>query len=298
MTCISSGNWNLLRKERFCRVLIDEAAQVVEPTALVPLMTGAKAFVCIGDDKQLPATIRSKEAKNLNFEESLFERLLRAGVVGVDNGFVQLNVQRRMHSSIAIFPSQRFYGGLIRNGCLDQDRVEVEGFRWPQHGAVRVCFVDMAASNDFCGEETIGKSKQNAAEAQLLVSVLKLITTASALATTEVAIVSGYAAQRGLLRRLVPDTDIRIDTVDGFQGMERDLVLVSTARSNTSGKVGFLADARRANVLLTRARRGLIVFGNSSTLQQEAHTWRPWLEWVRQHDALVTAADVMQWCRA
>merc|ERR1719359_195771 len=96
MTCISSGNGNLLCREKFCRVLIDEAAQIPEPTSLVPLMAGAKAFVCIGDDKQLPAVVHSMEAKRLRFDESLFERLLRMEVVSEKSGFQQLDVQRRM----------------------------------------------------------------------------------------------------------------------------------------------------------------------------------------------------------
>merc|ERR1712106_376988 len=98
-------------------------------------------FVCIGDDKQLPATVHSKEAKGLHFDKSLFERLLQAEVVQEQNGFVQLNIQRRMHSSLAEFPSQHFYKGAVENGCLDEERLPIDGFQWPQSGSVRVCFV-------------------------------------------------------------------------------------------------------------------------------------------------------------
>jgi superfamily I DNA and/or RNA helicase len=270
-------------------VLIDEAAQVLEPTALVPLMAGAKAFVCIGDDKQLPAKVDSREAKRLKFEESLFERLLQAKVVEEDNGFVQLDIQRRMHSSISAFPSRHFYENSVVDGCSDDERPPIDAFAWPQEGSVRVCFVDMQSCGD--GEESVGTSKQNTTEAELLEKVLTHILSGG-LQPKEVAVVSGYAAQRDLLRRLIPDDSIRIDTVDGFQGMERDLVLVSTARSNMSGKVGFLADPRRANVLLTRARRGLIVFGNYSTLVKEESSWKPWLDWVYEQEAYRTAEGI------
>jgi len=231
----------------------------------------------------------------MQFDESLFERLLRAGVVEEFNGFVQLDIQRRMHSSIAEFPSKHFYGGQVVNGCCDEDRAPIAGFKWPQQGSVRACFVDTSTLYGGSGEEAIGTSVKNSAEADLLVSVLNHLLDAGTVVSTEVAVVTGYAAQRSYLRRRIPDTDVRIDTVDGFQGMERDLVLVSTARSNTAGRVGFLADPRRANVLLTRARRGLIVFGNSSTLWKEQATWQPWLEWVSAKSAYLTKADVAQW---
>merc|ERR1719440_1308043 len=109
MTCISSGNASLLCGCKFHRILLDEAAQALEPTSLVPLSTGAAAFACVGDDKQLPATIMSYHAKTRGFDESLFSRFITNGVVSEDDGFVQLDVQRRMHSSIAFFPSRAFY---------------------------------------------------------------------------------------------------------------------------------------------------------------------------------------------
>merc|ERR1712118_263429 len=117
-----------------------------------------------------------------------------------------------------------------------------------------------------------------------LVSVLEriLCNEHSDVSPENIAVITGYSAQRQLLRRMITSPNIRVDTVDGFQGMERDLVLVSTVRSNYRGKVGFLSDRRRANVLLTRARRGLIVFGSYLTLSQEKLTWKPWLDWTKQ----------------
>merc|ERR1711972_747601 len=118
----------------------------------------------------------------------------------------------------------------------------------------------------------------------------------------EVAAITGYSAQRELIRgnlsmfsrRGHPGRAVRVDTVDGFQGMERDLVLVSTTRSNYSGGVGFLRDARRTNVLLTRARRGLIVFGDYRTLVQEKEVWGPWLHWLHDNGGIVNCRDLSQ----
>jgi len=290
MTCISSGNMGLLGQCKFQRVLLDEAAQATEPTSLVPLMTGAGAFVGVGDDKQLPATVKSREAKAKNLDESLFERLLRQAVVAEGNGFVQLDIQRRMHSSIAQFPSKFFYGGRVGNGCNDEDRPAISGMKWPQRGRYRVVFVDMDCGSRNA-EEQEGTSLRNTAEAKLIVEVLLQLLDSpcdDAVSASEIAIIAGYSAQRDLIKRSLqqqrvwhPLRRVRVDTVDGFQGMERDLVLVSTTRSNNSGEVGFLRDARRTNVLLTRARRGLIVFGSATTLSNEEEVWGPWLQWIK-----------------
>jgi len=298
MTCISSGNAGLLGGCFFQRVLLDEAAQATEPTSLVPLLCGAAAFACIGDDRQLPATVSSRVARAGGLGESLFERLLRAGAVDAGGGFLQLEVQRRMHSSIADFPACLFYGGRISTGVPDAERPAVPGLRWPAGGACRVVFVDLAGRRG--REESAGTSTCNRGEAELLVSTLMgflKVPGARRVRAADVAIITGYSAQRDLIRREIRRATgrshlaqpVRVDTVDGFQGMERDLVLVSTARSNAHGEVGFLRDPRRANVLLTRARRGLVIFGDARTLRSEEEVWGPWLRWVEARGGFVDA---------
>lgn len=294
MTCIASGNGNLLRGCRFCRVLIDEAAQATEPTTLVPLMSGAQGFACIGDDKQLPSTVLSQEAKRLGLEESLFERLLRLQVVDAGSGFVQLDIQHRMHSSIASFPVWRFYDEMVQNGCDDEDRPPIAGLLWPLNGDFRIYFVDCCRSSE---KKIAGKSTINKREATCLMRTLDHLLRAGEgrLKPNDVAIITGYSAQRSLILNLLPPGlakgDLRVDTVDGFQGMERDLVLVSTVRSNSAGKIGFLSDHRRTNVLLTRARRGLIIFGDSHTLANEQEIWQPWLGWLRARGGFCSSFD-------
>jgi len=332
-TCISSANWNLMGPAAFHRVLLDEAAPSITHERQVEAVKemckpGSKCYnktikrfilrsweietlgsrnADSGDDRQLPATIISIAAKAHGLDKSLFERLLGTGVVDDDNGFVQLDVQRRMHSSIASFPSQRFYGGQIMNGCCDEDRPEIAGFNWPGGGNCRVCFID--SSLDGGMEEAAGTSIQNHREAELLVQVLAHIleanerSTGSPLGENDVAAIAAYSAQRSLIKRNIHQggypgartswtqvaRHMRVDTVDGFQGMERELILVSTTRSSFSGGVGFLGDARRTNVLLTRARRGLIVFGDYRTLMREDKVWQPWLRWAKEKNALVSA---------
>lgn len=301
MTCISSGNMSLINSS-FQRVLLDEAAQATEPTTLVPLMTGAAAFACVGDDRQLPATILSRAAKLQGLDESLFERFLRSDVCIEGSGFVQLDVQRRMHSSIAQFPSGHFYAGSVSNGCNDKDRPPIPGLRWPNDGNSRVLFVD--CSDHGAREEQCGTSIRNFGEAELLVKTLVHLFSAGdrsgcTLRPAEVACITGYAAQRELLKRaaqhlLRSRESVRVDTVDGFQGMERELVLVSSTRANETGEVGFMRDRRRANVLLTRARRGLIVFGDYRTMRREPEVWAPWLDWVYRQGCYVTSRQLSQ----
>merc|ERR1712181_119983 len=148
-------------------------------------------------------------------------------------------------------------------------------------------------------ESTQGTSTKNSKEADMIALTLISIFERAAqlkipLDPNGVACIAGYQAQKDELRRQISHRargtgvgreferslrHVRVDTVDGFQGMERELIIVSGTRSNVAREVGFLKDARRANVLLTRARRGLIVFGNRRTLWREAKVWRPWLEW-------------------
>jgi len=296
MTCISSGN-DITRGCHFQRVLIDEAAQATEPTSLVPLMCGAAAFACIGDDRQLPAMVQSQAAKARGLHESLFERLLRAEVVSQGSGFVQLDVQRRMHGSIARFPFSFFYDGKIANGVPNAERPPVPGIRWPQQGACRVVFVNTAGRSR---EESAGTSQCNRLEAKLLAATLASFLEAegpNSVRPSEVAVIAGYSAQRDVIRQEIGlatasrcargAQQVRLDTVDGFQGMERDLVLVSTVRANKRGEVGFLSDHRRANVLLTRARRGLIIFGDWRTLMSAGDVWEHWLRWLEKQGGII-----------
>lgn len=120
----------------------------------------------------------------------------------------------------------------------------------------------------------------------------------------ELCVLTAYLAQRDEIRRAIGDKhlwqaqmNLSIDTIDGYQGMERDIVLFSAARSNSERTLGFLADSRRMNVMLTRARRGVIVFGNGDMLRQSMDTgshWRSWLEWAESKGAVISAADLIR----
>jgi len=292
MTCASSGNRALLRGlGPFPLLVLDEAAQCVEPASLVPLNLGCQCFAMIGDEKQLPATVLDRRAERRNFGCSFFERCVLEGVVTKGDGFVQLDEQRRMHPSISAFPSARFYNGDVCDAIEVPSRREIAGFPWPP-GNCRVCFVDLG----FTASEVLGHSRSNTEEALALVRVLRSCLNAG-IDPSDVAVITGYSAQQQVLKHMIrkmkeATNGLKVDTVDGFQGAERDLVLVSTVRTNARSQVGFLRDPRRVNVLLTRARCGLIAFGDASTLEGEADTWRPWLAWLREQNAIIQVKDL------
>ncbi|CAM1298106.1 Uncharacterised protein g2027 [Pycnogonum litorale] len=268
-TCISS-NLAPLREFAFTRVLIDEAAQCTEPCTLVPLILGASKLCLIGDDKQLPPLVKIRYAEGLKI--SMFEKLSK------HKGIITLNIQYRMHPGLAIFPSDTFYDGLLKSGVEPSDRQPIKGFNWPS-SVVPAAFVNLKSRE----RSGYGKSTYNQLEARTILEILRNILR-NGLRKRDVGVVTPYTAQvkeiKSVLKRNRIDVDVR--TVDGFQGQERELIIFSCVRANayngSRGKVGFLDDANRMNVLLTRAKRGMIIVGHRETLRF-CDLWKKWLQW-------------------
>ena len=256
-------NENLLGDRQFDLVVIDEAAQTTEPPCWIPLLRSGR-LVLAGDHCQLPPTIVSTAARRGGFHVSLMERLIALWGESIVR---RLTTQYRMHEQIMQFSSDEFYESTLIaadsvRGHVLADLPDVIASPLTQT-AVR--FYDTAGSG--CDEQTEseGASRENPGEAAFVaLQVTEL--RAAGIAASEIAVITPYAAQARLLRELITDPAIEIDTVDGFQGREKEAVVISLVRSNTTGELGFLTDTRRTNVALTRARRKLIVFGDSSTL--------------------------------
>jgi ATP-dependent RNA/DNA helicase IGHMBP2 len=238
-----------LEGRRFALAVIDEATQAVEPAAYLALLRVDRA-VLAGDHLQLPPTVLAADAQELSL--SLFERLAKAR----PEATVTLAQQHRMNERIMRYPSDALYQGKLRahpavaEHAIDDAPLE---------------FIDTAGRG--FEEETPedSDSKLNEGEAQLVAAeVRKLL---ERLAPKDVAVISPYDAQVQRLRQLLHDAgELEIDTVDGFQGREKEAVVVSLVRSNAEGELGFVADIRRINVALTRARKKLIVIGDSATI--------------------------------
>ncbi len=253
----------VLGGRRFDLLVLDEACQTTEPGCWIPLLR-CDRVVLAGDHCQLPPTVLSQEAARQGFGVSLLERLI--ALYG-DRVTRLLDVQYRMHEAIMAFPSAEFYGGALRAD------VSVAGHRLCQLPGVRtealteapVQFIDTAGASYDEEREPDGESRRNPQEAALVARKVRALLDAG-VRPEDVAVIAPYAAQVRRLRELLPVAGLEIDSVDGFQGREKEAVVLSLVRSNTENEIGFLADVRRTNVALTRARRKLIVVGDSATL--------------------------------
>jgi hypothetical protein len=277
-TCIGSGG-DILDIMSFERVLVDEATQATEPAVLVPLTRGCRQLVLVGDHCQLPPTVLSTHAEEEGLGVPLFSRMVACGVPPF-----MLDTQYRMHPGIAMFPSDLFYGGKLNNGVSPPERRPLPGFPWPRE-EFPVAFVPVPHGV----EMDDGVSKFNEAEAAAACDAVTALLQGGQCTTSDVAVVTPYAAQvrliRKMLRKLVQRPPyVEVSSVDGFQGREKEAVIFSAVRSNDYGAVGFVSDWRRINVSFTRARRALIVIGNDQTLRRgDADTWLPWLAWADAH---------------
>jgi predicted DNA helicase len=254
---------DILGKRFFDWCVMDEASQSTEPGAWIPIMF-ANRLVLAGDPFQLPPTVLSPEAIAGGFNVSLMERLLNQLGPHISR---RLTVQYRMHQDIMEFSSQEFYeGSLVADLSVKRALLqELPGVAANELTATPVHFIDTAGASYDEAVEPDGESRLNPLEAELVVLKVQALLD-SGLSPASLAVITPYAAQVRLLRERLKSTDIEIDTVDGFQGREKEAVIVSLVRSNRDNEIGFLEDVRRMNVALTRARRKLIVIGDSATI--------------------------------
>lgn len=254
---------SIIGDDIFDLVVIDEAAQSTEPGCWIPLLR-ADRIVLAGDHLQLPPTVLSKEAAAEGFETSLLERMVGAYGNAVNR---RLTVQYRMHEQIMRFSSDTFYDGqLIADASVRHHRlVDLPYIAETPLTAEPVTFIDTAGKGWEEQLEEEGESKFNPSEGALVLHKVQNLCDAG-LAPQDIAVIAPYAAQVRWLRDHSEMDDLEIDTVDGFQGREKEAVVISLVRSNFEGEIGFLGDIRRMNVALTRARRKLIVVGDSATL--------------------------------
>lgn len=255
---------DLLRERTFDRVVLDEATQAPDPIALVALLRAPRA-VLAGDPEQLPPTIIDPDAEREGLGLTLFERLAATH----DEAMRMLTVQYRMASALMRFPSRTRYGDRLEAAPAVADRrlsdlgvapdparpgplvlVDTAGKGW-----------DEAVDPETGSVANPGQAERTAAEVRRLLS--------RGLSCDAIGVLTPYRAQRRLLRSLLqPEVDagLEIGTVDGFQGREKDAIVLDLVRSNAEGIVGFVSDRRRLNVALTRARRLLLVLADTATL--------------------------------
>ncbi|MCU0915685.1 MAG: AAA domain-containing protein [Planctomycetes bacterium] len=254
---------DLLGTRRFDLGVIDEACQSTEPGCWVPL-PWCRRVVLAGDHCQLPPTVVSPEAAAEGLGVSLFERLV---ILQGPTVARRLTVQYRMHQSIMDFSSQEFYAaGLLADATVREHVLaDLPGVAAAPATQAPIEFIDTAGAGFDEEVEPDGESRLNRREAQLVCRKVQGLLDCG-VAATDIAVIAPYAAQVRLLRERLSTPGVEIDSVDGFQGREKEAVVISLVRSNPQGEIGFLQDVRRMNVAMTRARRRLLVVGDSATL--------------------------------
>ncbi len=253
----------VLGPRAFDLVVIDEACQSTEPGCWLPLLRGRRV-VLAGDHCQLPPTVVSREAAAQGYGVSLQERLVDLYGPAIAR---MLRTQYRMHEAIMTFSSREFYGGALEADASVRGHLlrDLPGVAAGPLTETPVWFIDTAGAGYDEEVEPDGESRLNRQEAEVVRRTGQALLSAG-LGASDLAVITPYAAQARLLRGLLPVPGLEVDSVDGFQGREKEAVLISLVRSNPEGGIGFLADVRRMNVALTRARRLLLVVGDSATL--------------------------------
>ena len=276
ITCTLVGASNRhIRHLIFETVFIDEAAQALEPGCWIPIAKGQR-IVLAGDHHQLPPTVKSEKAAREGLRETLFEKCIQRQPQTAR----MLTVQYRMHEHIMGFCSEKFYGSqLVPHLSVRHAGLEAYDPRFAPDLPIE--FIDTAG----CGflEVAIPESRStaNPKEAHLLLQRLAQLlgpydSTEPQQAPLTIGVIAPYRAQINYLKDAIEDSAalndlllqrrLSVGTVDSFQGQERDIIAISLTRSNTQGEIGFLSDIRRMNVGMTRARRKLLLVGDSSTL--------------------------------
>lgn len=266
-TLVGAAN-KIMVGQKFSTLFIDEAAQAMEPACWIA-MRRAGRVVLAGDHQQLPPTIKCYDAMKQGLGKTLMERI----VENQPGSVTLLTTQYRMNNAIMKFSSEWFYEGKLKSDPSVEHR-SILDYDNP------ITWIDSEEPEAFVGEK---HGRINKAEADLLLSTLeeyigKIGRTRFLEESIDIGIISPYRIQVQYLRQRINSSEafrpyrkaITVATVDGFQGQERDIILLSLVRSNEKEQIGFLADLRRMNVAMTRARMKLIIFGNKPTLASNA----------------------------
>lgn len=270
-TCSASYDSRIRKKKyRFETVLIDEATQAIEPMCLLPMVRGARRAVIVGDNKQLGPVVISRRASNAGLKISLYERLVKLGIKPI-----RLLIQYRMHPELSMFSANRFYNGELRNGVTETDRDIGLDINWPSPGKP-IFFWNVQGFEEISPS---GTSYINRIEVMKIDEVITMMIK-KGIQASQIAVITTYKGQRGYLNQYFKRQgylkysiykEVELASVDSFQGREKDIIIISTVRSNDHSNVGFLSDFRRLNVALTRAKMGMIIVGNAQLLSHSKY---------------------------
>ena len=274
----SGAGSEFLESLKFDVIFMDEAAQSIEPSALIPIIKG-KRLIMAGDHKQLPPTVLSERAKKLNF--SLFERFTNL----FPNNCYTLKIQYRMNEKINRFPSCEFYN------CVVKSHESVKSIKLSDIANISefvgydVPIVFFDTKGQFLETNREGShSKYNPLEAEfakrLVDELLHL-----GVKPEDIGVITPYKDHEEYMKRIIEVVEIK--SIDGFQGREKEVIILSLVRANDNEEIGFLRDKRRLNVAITRAKRKLIIVGDAKTLSN-SHTYTKLIDYASKEGILRT----------
>ncbi len=291
---ILSTNSSTAMKEieniQFDVAIIDEASQTTIPSVLIPIAK-AKKFILAGDHKQLPPTIISSKAQELS--NTLFEKL----ITKYPSKSTLLNIQYRMNNILMEFPNREFYNSKIKsandvNNIILSDILEIDNLSEiaeidieDQLLSDKNSIVMIDTSNlENNKEKQLKDSKSiiNIAESEITLKIVNFYEKLG-VKKEDMGIITPYADQVNYIKNMTP---VEVNTIDGFQGREKEIIIISTVRSNNHNEIGFLKDLRRLNVSLTRAKRKMIIIGNVNTLNSNS-TYKRMINYIKDINALV-----------
>jgi DNA replication ATP-dependent helicase Dna2 len=237
----------LLRTRSFEMAIVDEAGQLTEPLTL-GLILRARRFVLIGDDKQLPPVVRTR-----SLAHSMFERLKKDAERSQPDALTLLDTQYRMHPEIMEVSNRLFYGGKLLSGVSAEQRKPFDG--------IPFAFVPVGATVE---------GRSNPEEARVVAGLVRSFMKEGGASRESIGVVSPFRAQVVLMRQMLEDTGVTVDTIERFQGGERDIMILSLVRSHGTG---FVFDDRRLNVAITRARRKLVLVAHPELFRSSRYAW-------------------------
>ncbi|CAM9423280.1 unnamed protein product, partial [Ectocarpus fasciculatus] len=304
-TLNGSGHPSLEGSAPFPVLVVDEAAQCTEPSVLIPLRRGCEHCILVGDPKQLPATVFSADATITKYDRSLFERLME---LGCESNL--LDTQYRMSPTISAYPNAQFYDGKIFDGQNVCDSLYLPPFIRESGESLsgKKCLKPFLFFNLNSSVENItgSMSRSNAEEVHMCMNLIKFVLDqcgprgCSGPATLGIGIITPYAEQVREFKRIFTNYEscpengycfsslnLEINTVDGYQGKEKDIVIISCVRASEAGGIGFLADTRRLNVAVTRAKFGLYIVGHAETLQRHDTNWKKLVQFAGRENCIV-----------
>ncbi|XP_013049435.3 probable helicase senataxin [Anser cygnoides] len=278
----------------FSCVIVDEAGQSCEVETLIPLIHRCNKLILVGDPRQLPPTVKSEKAQDYGYDQSLMARLHRHLEEQVQKNVlrslpvVQLTVQYRMHPDICLFPSNYVYGRALKTDkATEENRCSSD---WPFQPYL---VFDVGDGH----EERDNESFSNPQEVKLVIELIKTIKEKRKdLGLRRIGIITPYSAQKKKIQEELDrvfknNSPGEVDTVDAFQGREKDCIIVTCVRANsTRGSIGFLASLQRLNVTITRARFSLFILGRLKTLR-ENKDWNELIQDAQRRGAIVKTSD-------